>query len=384
MSSHHIFLISTISALALAACGSQSGPASDSAGADNAPEPAASSGGSAALGQSTGATRGETMQIVGSSTVYPFTTAVAEQFGAKTAYSTPIVESTGTGGGMKLFCAGVGSSTPDFTDASRRIKTSEYEMCQQNGVTGIMEIPVGYDGIVIANAKTSPSMNITLKQLFTALAKEIPASETNCTLQANPYSNWSEINSSLPDEPIEVYGPPPTSGTRDAFVELGMAKGAAGYDCLAELEDADGDAFEAIAFTLREDQRWIDSGENDNAIVQTLTKTPTAFGVFGYSFLEQNNDRLQGAVVEGVSPEFELISSGEYPISRTLFIYAKAQHAELVPGFQEFINEYTSEDAMGDFGYLAEKGLIPLPDGRVAEVRAAARSLQPLDGAPTE
>ncbi|MBA4801870.1 MAG: substrate-binding domain-containing protein [Euryhalocaulis sp.] len=384
MANHRIFLVSTICAAALAACGSESGPASDTGAETAAPAASETAGQSEAIGQSTGVTSGQTIQIVGSSTVYPFTTAVAEQFGARTAFSTPIVESTGTGGGMKLFCAGVGSSEPDFTNASRRIKASEFEMCQENGVSSVVEIPVGYDGIVISNVKSSPAMDITSKQLFTALAKQIPASDDDCTMQDNPYTNWSEIDPALPDETIEVYGPPPTSGTRDAFVELGMAKGAAGYACLAEMEESDGDRFEAIAHTLREDQRWIDAGENDNAIVQTLTKTPTAFGVFGYSFLEQNQNRLQGAMVDGVEPSFDNIASGDYPISRTLFVYAKGQHAELVPGFQEFVNEYTSEEAMGEFGYLTEKGLIPLPADRVEEVRAASRALEPMAGPPSE
>lgn len=382
-------LLAAPCAMALAACGNDvevvEEPA-DSAG-EAAPAADAAGGETASIsGEATGAPAedAQTIQIVGSSTVYPFTTAVAEQFGAKTQFPTPIVESTGTGGGMQLFCAGVGSSTPDFTNASRRIKASEYEMCQENGVTEVVEIPVGSDGIVLANLRSAPAFSITSKQLYTALADQIPASDSDCTLEENPYTNWSEIDPSLPDEPIEVYGPPPTSGTRDAFVEIAMDKGAKAYPCLAEMAESDEDAFEAAAYTIREDGAWIDSGENDNAIVQTLTKTPTALGVFGYSFLEQNSDRVKAATVDGVKPTFDTINTGEYPISRTLFFYAKGQHADLVPGMQEFLAEYTSEDAMGEFGYLSEKGLIPLDPQRLAEVREAALALEPMAEAPAE
>jgi len=373
-------LLGACAAAALAACGQPSGPAeTDAGGAADAPPPPQTP-----EGEATGAATGQTIQIVGSSTVYPFTTAVAEQFGAKTAFATPIVESTGTGGGLKLFCAGVGSSEPDFTNASRRIKASEYEMCVENGVTEIVELPIGFDGIVVANVKELAPMALTSRQLFTALAAEIPVSDEDCALRENPYERWSEIDPSLPDSRIEVYGPPPTSGTRDSFVELGMGHGAKAFDCLAELAETDEDAFEAVAYTLREDKRWIDAGENDNAIVQTLTKTPSAFGVFGYSFLDQNSDRVQATPIDGVTPTFETIASGEYPISRTMFVYGKSQHAEIVPGFREFLIEYTSEAAMGDFGYLSEKGLIPLEPGRLSEVRESVRALQPMDGPPAE
>lgn len=382
-------LLAAPCAMALAACGSDVEVVEEPAGSAGEAAPAgdAAGGGAASIsGEATGAPAedAQTIQIVGSSTVYPFTTAVAEQFGAKTRFPTPIVESTGTGGGMQLFCGGVGSSTPDFTNASRRIKASEFEMCQENGVTEIVEIPVGSDGIVLANLRSAPEFTISTQQLYTALADRIPVSDTDCTLQENPYENWSEIDPSLPDEPIEVYGPPPTSGTRDAFVEIAMDKGAKAYSCLAEMAGTDEDAFEAAAYTIREDGAWIDSGENDNAIVQTLTKTPTALGVFGYSFLEQNSDRVKAATIDGVKPTFETINSGEYPISRTLFFYAKGQHAELVPGMEAFLAEYTSEDAMGEFGYLSEKGLIPLDPQRLAEVRQKALAMEPMAEAPAE
>lgn len=363
------------SALALAACGDQSAPqtqaeapAGDTQAAGEAPAAAPA----AAMGD-------DAIRIVGSSTVYPFTTTVAEQFGAGTDFATPFVESTGTGGGFKLFCEGVGATTADVTNASRPMKASEYDQCIANGVTEIVEVAIGFDGIVVADSKESEPLDISSKTLFAAVAKDVPTSDTDCTLRPNPYVNWSDIDPSLPAERIEVYGPPPTSGTRDAFVELAMDHGAKQFPCLAELAETDEDAFTAAAHTLREDGAWIDAGENDNAIVQTLTKTPSAFGVFGYSFLDQNSDRLQAATIDGVQPTFDAISSGEYPISRTLFVYVKAQNADVTPGLQDFVAEYVSEDAMGEFGYLAEKGLIPLPADRRAEVADAVTAMTPME-----
>lgn len=352
----------------------------------------------------------EVLRIVGSSTVFPFTTAVAENFGAKTRYATPVVESTGTGGGMNLFCAGVGMSHPDITGASRRMKVSEYRRCQDNGVTEITEIMIGFDGIVIGNAIESPRAELDRQSLFLALAAEIPApvdaqgnvlvtesgallpgasfsqvAGYSCeTIVANPHTRWSDIDPALPNVNIEVYGPPPTSGTRDAFVELAMHYGAEEVDCLHEMAASDADRFEAIASRIREDGRWIDSGENDNTIVQTLANTPTAFGIFGYSFLEQNADRIQGATVGGIEPEYDAIAEGEYPISRSMYVYVKNQHADVVPGLREYVTEFTSEEAWGPFGYLAERGLIALTDTRRAEEAASARALTPMDGPPVE
>ncbi len=366
-------LTTCVAGLALAACGDSSAPAPQAAA------PAADAPDMAEIPAAQPATGDGAIRVVGSSTVYPFTTTVAEQFGAGSSFATPFVESTGTGGGFKLFCEGVGAQTADISNASRPIKASEYDECARNGVTEIIEVPIGFDGIVIADSKEGETLDMPAKYLFAALAAQVPMSDDDCTLQDNPYVNWSDIDASLPDERIEVYGPPPTSGTRDAFVELGMEHGAEGYPCLAAMKDEDGDAFTAVAHTLREDGAWIDAGENDNAIVQTLTKTPSAFGVFGYSFLDQNSDRLQAATVDGVDPTFENIASGEYPISRTLFVYVKGQNQTVTPGLPEFVAEYTSEDAMGEFGYLSEKGLIPLPSGRRMEVAEAVRAMTPMD-----
>ncbi|WP_203291649.1 substrate-binding domain-containing protein [Maricaulis parjimensis] len=323
------------------------------------------------------------IRIVGSSTVFPFSTAVAESFGARTEFSTPVVESTGSGGGFRLFCAGVGAENPDIVNASRRMRASEYERCQNNGVREITEVRIGYDGIVVGSAnRDTEDMDLTLTQLWLALAAEVPADDSCSSFIANPYERWSDIDPSLPRQRIEVFGPPPTSGTRDAFVELGMQAGARGIDCMDALHDADGDRFEGIASRIREDGRWIDAGENDNAIVQTLVNTPDAFGVFGYSFLDQNHDRLHGVMIEGVTPEFEAISDGSYPVSRSLFFYVKNQHAAIVPGLREYVTEFTSEEAWGEFGYLTDRGLIPLHETERAAMHDAAVALTAMTHAP--
>lgn len=323
------------------------------------------------------------IRIVGSSTVFPFSTAVAESFGAKTGNATPVVESTGSGGGLRLFCSGVGVEYPDITNSSRRMKASEFENCQNNGVRDITEVRVGFDGIVLGAADNGEGpMELSLTQLWLALAAEVPTDDTCSSFQENPYEYWSEIDASLPQQRIEVFGPPPTSGTRDAFVELAMQGGAAGIACMEALDDADSDRFEQIASRIREDGVWVDAGENDNAIVQTLVNTPTAFGVFGFSFLDQNSDRLVGAVIDGVGPEFDAIADGSYPVSRSLFFYVKNRHAELVPGLAGYVREFTSEDAWGEFGYLTDRGLIPLGDDERAAMAASARALTPMTEVP--
>lgn len=312
------------------------------------------------------------IRIVGSSTVFPFSTVVAEQFGSRSGMRTPVVESTGTGGGIKLFCAGVGEQHPDITNASRRIKASEVEACAKNGVKEITEVKIGFDGIVVANSKRGPKMNVTIPQLWLALAKEVPQGGK---LVPNPYRSWNEIDPGLPAERIEVLGPPPTSGTRDAFVELVLDHGCAEFP---EIKALDENARKAACQTVREDGAWIDAGENDNLIVQKLEANPAAFGVFGFSFLDQNIDRLQGSSVAGAAPSFENIADGQYPVSRSLFFYVKNAHVGVIPGIREYIAEFTSEAAMGEDGYLADKGLIPLPDDERAQVTEQAMKLTPL------
>jgi phosphate transport system substrate-binding protein len=313
------------------------------------------------------------IRVVGSSTVYPFTTRVAEEFGRTTKFPTPIIESTGTGGGFKLFCSGVGVNTPDVSNASRAIKKSEVESCAKAGVNGITEIKIGYDGIVLANSKQSPQMDITLEQLYRALAKDLPDGKGG--FAPNPYKKWSEVDASLPDARIEVLGPPPTSGTRDAFVELALEGGCKKIEAIAALEKTDPDKFKAVCHGIREDGAYVEAGENDVLIVRKLEANPAAFGVFGYSFLEQNQDKIQGSKINGVADTYENISSGEYPISRSLFIYVKKPHVGVIPGLQEFVVEFASDKASGPEGYLADKGLIALPDEEREKVQKIAKEL---------
>ncbi len=315
------------------------------------------------------------IQIVGSSTVFPFSTSVAEQFGQKTSFKTPVVESTGSGGGMKLFCAGVGENTPDITNASRRIKENEFKLCGENGVTPV-EVKIGFDGIVMANSKSGPELNITRKQIFLALAKEIP--DASGKMIPNPHKNWSDVDPSLPNTKIEVLGPPPTSGTRDAFAEIALEGGAKKIEVLAALRKSDKKAFKKIAHAVREDGAYIEAGENDNLIIQKLEANANAFGVFGFSFLDQNADKVKGAVVEGNEPEFEKIAAGDYPISRSLFFYVKKEHVGVIPGIEDFVAEFTAESTWGPDGYLADKGLIPLPDADRTSIAASAKEMAPM------
>jgi phosphate transport system substrate-binding protein len=315
------------------------------------------------------------VSIVGSSTVYPFSTVVAERFGRNSDFQTPKVESTGTGGGFKVFCGGIGVEHPDITNASRQIKRSEVDDCASHGVTNIVEVKLGYDGIVIGNSRESPHIDLTLEQIYLALAKSVPDPAAPARLIANPYRRWSDIAPGLPASTIEVLGPPPTSGTRDAFLELAMQIGCAGLPAIAALES---DARTAACHTIREDGAWTDAGENDNLIVQKLEANPSAFGIFGYSFLEQNSDKVQPARINGVEPTFDNIADGSYSISRPLYFYVKAQHANVIPGIREFLAEFTSEGAWGEYGYLTERGLIPLDADERREWSEVARSLTPF------
>jgi phosphate transport system substrate-binding protein len=316
------------------------------------------------------------IRIVGSSTVYPFTTAVAEQFGKTSAAKTPVVESTGTGGGMKLFCAGVGESHPDVTNASRRIKKSEFEDCQKNGVKDIVEINIGFDGLTVAQSKQGAPIKLTLGQLLLAVAKEVPGPDGK--LVANPNRNWSDIDKSLPNVKIEVLGPPPTSGTRDSFHELLLEKGAESIPALAAIKKSDAKAFDRVWKTLREDGAYVEAGENDNVIVAKLEANRNAFGVFGYSFLEENTAKLRGVPLNGVAPEFDNITGGKYPGARRMYVYLKKQHVGLVPGIDKFAAEYVSAKALGEEGYLARKGLVTLPKNELEEVRKNVLGLVPM------
>ncbi len=346
--------------------------------------------------------------IVGSSTVYPFTTVVAERFGRASDFKTPKIESTGTGGGMKLFCAGIGPSHPDITNASRRIKPSEVELCGKNGVDKIVELQIGFDGIAIASdIEKGPNFDLTTENLFLALAKDIVGSDGK--LVPNPYTHWNQINKDYPAIKIEVLGPPPTSGTRDALAELALERGAKAFPVLTKLKEAKDEAevkaimtglgftdavfdsikaskgtvkgksiFKLISHSVREDGAYIEAGENDNLIIQKIQVNPTSLGIFGYSFLEQNEDVIKAHVMDGVELSFESIVDGDYPIARSLFVYIKAQHVNVIPGMMDFIKEYTSEEAMGEDGYLVDKGLIPLSNEKRAVFTKNAVNLVPF------
>jgi phosphate transport system substrate-binding protein len=316
------------------------------------------------------------ISVVGSSTVYPFTTAVAEQFGRAGKVRTPKVESTGTGGGIKLFCNGVGVQHPDVVNASRRIKQSELDTCAKNGVKDIVEVRIGYDGLVLAHSRKAPALNVTRREVYLALAKEVPDPANPQTLIPNPYKTWKQVNPALPDSRIEVLGPPPTSGTRDSFVELYMEAGCQSFPWIRSLKDVDEGRFKRVCHTVREDGAYVEAGENDNLIVQKLEANPRAVGIFGYSYLEENEDRLAGSSVEGVSPTFETIASGRFPASRPLFVYVKKAHIGVIPGLKEFIAEYVSDRALGEEGYLADKGLIPPDDAERAQIRKSALALE--------
>ena len=319
------------------------------------------------------------VSVVGSSTVFPFSTAAAEQFGkANRQFKTPKVESTGTGGGIKLFCDGVGVQFPDAVNASRRIKQSEIDTCARNGVKEIVEVKVGFDGIVLAHSKTAPAVDFTLRDVWLALAKQVPDPKGGEKLVANPHRTWKDVNPKLPANRIEVLGPPPTSGTRDAFAELAMEGGCQSFAWIKALKAADEKKFKAICHTVREDSVYVEAGENDNLIVQKLVANPRAFGVFGFSFLDQNADKLRGAHVNGVVPEYEQIADGRYPISRALYVYAKKAHFGVIPGLREYLAEYTSERAFGEEGYLSEKGLIALPVAQRRQVQADVKALKSM------
>jgi phosphate transport system substrate-binding protein len=308
----------------------------------------------------------------GSSTVFPFATRVAENV-ARTGGLTPAkVESLGTGGGFKLFCGGMGGGYPDVATASRPMKTSEWDNCQGAGVTDIIEIKIGYDGIVVANAKGGAVYDLTLDQIYRGLAADTAAGSG---FAKNAAKSWAEVDPALPKDAIRVYGPPPTSGTRDAFLELAMEKGAGKSAVLKALKESDEDAFKARAHTIRQDGAWIDSGENDNAIVQTLTKTPGSLGVFGYSFLDENLDQVTAAKVEGVQPTLATISDGSYPLSRTLFIYVKKANVASKPALQAFMDAFVSDAASGKGGYLQDRGLIALPAAEREAQKQAVKAL---------
>ena len=311
----------------------------------------------------------EQIEVVGSSTVYPFTTVAAERFSQINGFSTPKVESTGTGGGLKLLCAGEGFRYPDIANASRAIKPSEIDLCDSNGLKKPVEVKIGYDGIVIAHSHGNSDWVLSRTDLFRALARSLPAADGS--LQPNPHANWSDIHADLPAWPIRVYGPPPTSGTRDAFVELTMEEGCEGVEHIDQVAKEQHDA---LCTAIREDGAFIEAGENDNLIIQRLVANPDTLGIFGYSFLEENSDMVKGIAVDGVEPSFEAIEAEQYPLARPLFIYVKSEHFGLKSELLDFVHFYVSDDSLGEDGFLLDRGLVPLP---AAERKAVRDSLPP-------
>ncbi len=317
------------------------------------------------------------IKIVGSSTVFPYTQAVAEEFANKTGQPAPVVESTGTGGGFKAFCGGVGEDFADITGASRAIKDSEVKLCADNGVTDITEAMIGYDGLSIAVSRANETdWNLTEEQIFKALAAELPDGKDGFI--ANPNKKWSDIDPSLPAADIVAFGPPPTSGTRDAFVELVMHDGCNALPGMADLKKADEKKWTEVCSRMRQDGPFVEAGENDNLIVQRLEADPNAIGIFGYSFLYENADKLKDVKINGVEVTFETIADGSYPVARPLFVYIKNAHRDVVPGMKEFLEEYVSDSALGPDGYLAERGLTPLDDARRTEVQKAVAEAKKL------
>ncbi len=314
----------------------------------------------------------QSLSVVGSSTVYPFTSLVAERFSQVFGGTTPKIESTGTGGGFKLFCAGIGSDYPDISNASRPIKDSEVKLCADNGISEPLEIKIGFDGIVLGQSLGTGTIRLSREQLFTALARELPDASGN--LSFNQHQQWSSIDPSLPDQEIRVYGPPPTSGTRDAFVELAMEEGCKEAAHMDKVKAIDEERFNTVCSAIREDGAFIEAGENDNLIIQRLVSNPESVGIFGYSFLEANLDKIAGVPIDGAVPTFESIEAGSYPLSRPLFIYVKSENAQQLPTLSKFIDFYASEASMGPDGFLAERGLVPLPNSELIKVRTAIKA----------
>ncbi len=313
------------------------------------------------------------VRIVGSSTVFPYSQAVAEQYVGLTHARAPVVEATGTGGGLKIFCGGLGTGFPDITGASRPITAAEYRDCASNGVDDITEARIGEDGLSVTQSLDGPRLALTGAQLFRALAAEVPV---DGALVANPYHNWREIDPDLPDMPIQVLGPAPTSGTRDIFVRLVMEPACAAIPEIAALEPA---RREIACARVRQDGPYVETGENDNIIVRRLTADPTALGIFGFSFVYENADNLRAVPVDGVAPSPETLADGSYRLTRPLYLYVKNPHRAVIPGMEELLREYLSEDALGPDGYLTERGLVPLPEGERARARAEMADHAPID-----
>jgi phosphate transport system substrate-binding protein len=319
------------------------------------------------------------ISIVGSSTVFPFSSVVAEHFGKRNPkFKTPKVESTGTGGGFKLFCGGLGAQYPDIANASRRVKASELELCAKNGVTDVVEVKIGYDGILIATKKGGPAFTLTRKDLFLAIAKQVPDPAKPETVIANPYKTWRQVNPALPDEPISVYGPAPNHGTRDAFAELALDVGCEQFPSLKAIKEKDESRYKQICSQVREDGAWVDVSEDYALVMGKLASNVKAIAVFTFSYLDQNREKLSPATIDGVAISIATIANGSYPLSRPLFFYVKKAHVGVIPGIKEFIGEFTSKKAMGAEGYLVERGLIPMPANELTSVLKDIKDMKPV------
>lgn len=326
----------------------------------------------AACGSEGGGDTRNSIRAVGSSTVYPFAKAVSEAFARSNPdFGSPVIESTGTGGGIQLFCSGIGPSTPDMANASRRMKASEFETCQANGVTEIIELQVGLDGIAFASAQGGIDMNLTPEIVYRALAARPYGEEQTA-------KNWSDVDPSLPNKPILVYGPPSTSGTRDALKELVLEVGCEANPEMEAVKEADEDRYDQICTEVRSDGAYVDQGEQDNLIVQKITGNSDAVGVFGYSYLEENADRVQGLPMNGVDPTYENISSFEYPGARPLYVYVKKAHLDAIPGLKQYLAQWTTMWSKG--GPLADIGLVASPEDTMARNQTAATQYTTIDG----
>ena len=321
----------------------------------------------------------EQIEIVGSSTVYPFAKAVTEDFSKNTGHPLPHILSTGSGGGLKMFCQGSGDDYPDISNASRRIKRSEYDLCQANGIQDIIEVKIGYDGIVFANSSTSEKFQLTINDLYLAVARQVPDPGGEERLIMNPYTNWQQINSTLPDQKIEILGPPPTSGTRDAFSELALERGCQHYPWIKSIKKRDKKKFQKICRTVRDDGHFVEAGERDDLVVKNLEFAPEATGIFGYNFLARDSENLQGATIDGISPEVQTIASGDYPLSRALYFYVKKDRLGKVPGLTQYLQLFTNESTWGPAGYLATLGLITMPEEERHQFRQVIEQESPLD-----
>lgn len=329
-----------------------------------------------ALATSPAAARDQ-IRIVGSSTVFPYSQAVAEEYANATGAKAPVVESTGTGGGMKIFCGGIGPDHPDVTGASRAMKKSEWELCEANGVVDVTELQIGFDGLSIAVSRNNThDWDLTEAEIFQALAAEVVV---DGEIKANPYKKWSEINPNLPDSEIIVFGPPPTSGTRDAFVELAMHDGCNAFPEIKALASSDKDRWNTVCSRMRQDGPFVEAGENDNLIVQRLNADSNVLGVFGYSFLYENMDTLKAVKVEGTEPTFETIADNSYDIARPIFVYVKNAHRGVIPGMDEFLEEFVSEAALGYGGYLAERGLTVMPADMLKDMQDRVQQSTKMD-----